>query len=97
MIAKADLSPELLASASRSRADRRYEEEGENGGSEVGRRGGRRSLKEATTHFERQLIEEALARAGYSLSRAARDLGLSRRGLHLKMSQLGIDRPAEFS
>jgi DNA-binding NtrC family response regulator len=41
------------------------------------------------------LIEDALERSGNSLARAARVLGLSRRGLHVKMTQLGIDQSAE--
>jgi DNA-binding NtrC family response regulator len=49
-------------------------------------------LKEATAILERQLIEESLARNRNNLSRTALDLGLSRRGLRLKLAQLGIQR-----
>jgi DNA-binding NtrC family response regulator len=49
-------------------------------------------LKEATAILERQLIEEALVRNRNNLSRTAIDLGLSRRGLRLKLGQLGIQR-----
>ncbi|HVG20624.1 MAG TPA: sigma 54-interacting transcriptional regulator, partial [Blastocatellia bacterium] len=49
-------------------------------------------LKEATAILERQLIEEGLARNKHNLSRTAEDLGLSRRGLRLKLAQLGIHR-----
>ena len=49
-------------------------------------------LKEATAILERQLIEESLARNRNNLSRTALDLGLSRRGLRLKLVQLGIHR-----
>ncbi|MFP5260324.1 MAG: sigma 54-interacting transcriptional regulator [Blastocatellia bacterium] len=49
-------------------------------------------LKEATAVLERQLIEEGLARNKHNLSRTANDLGLSRRGLRLKLAQLGIQR-----
>ena len=49
-------------------------------------------LKDATAALERQLIEEALSRNKNNLSRTAVDLGLSRRGLRLKMGQLGIHR-----
>jgi hydrogenase-4 transcriptional activator len=52
----------------------------------------RLNLKEATRALERQLITEALMRNRNNLSRAALDLGLSRRGLRLKMAQLGIER-----
>jgi hydrogenase-4 transcriptional activator len=53
---------------------------------------GRMKLKEATAILERQLIEEGLARNKHNLSRTALDLGLSRRGLRLKLVQLGIHR-----
>jgi DNA-binding NtrC family response regulator len=49
-------------------------------------------LKEATAALERVLIEEALSRNRNNLSRTAIDLGLSRRGLRLKLGQLGIQR-----
>lgn len=52
----------------------------------------RLKLKEATAVLERQLIEEALLRNRNNLSRTAIDLGLSRRGLRLKLAQLGIQR-----
>jgi DNA-binding NtrC family response regulator len=52
-------------------------------------------LKEATAVFERRLIEETLERNGHSLSEAAKELGLSRRGLFLKMSQFGLTRSAD--
>jgi DNA-binding NtrC family response regulator/tetratricopeptide (TPR) repeat protein len=54
--------------------------------------GSRVKLKEATAALERQLIEEALSRNRNNLSRTAIDLGLSRRGLRLKLGQLGINR-----
>jgi DNA-binding NtrC family response regulator/tetratricopeptide (TPR) repeat protein/transposase len=54
----------------------------------------RLKLKEATAVLERQLIEEALLRNRNNLSRTAIDLGLSRRGLRLKLGQLGIQRKA---
>jgi DNA-binding NtrC family response regulator len=49
-------------------------------------------LREATAKVERQLIEEALLRNRNNLSRTAVDLGLSRRGLRLKIAQLGIEK-----
>ncbi|MEK6323226.1 MAG: sigma 54-interacting transcriptional regulator [Acidobacteriota bacterium] len=54
----------------------------------------RLKLKEATAVLERQLIQEALVRNKNNLSRTAIDLGLSRRGLRLKLGQLGIQREA---
>jgi DNA-binding NtrC family response regulator len=49
-------------------------------------------LKEATAALEKDLIEQALLRNRNNLSRTALDLGLSRRGLRLKLGQLGIQR-----
>ncbi|MEW6208762.1 MAG: helix-turn-helix domain-containing protein, partial [Acidobacteriota bacterium] len=49
-------------------------------------------LKDATAKLERRLIEGSLARNNYNLSRTAVEMGLSRRGLRLKLTQLGIDR-----
>ncbi|HLG13778.1 MAG TPA: sigma 54-interacting transcriptional regulator [Blastocatellia bacterium] len=49
-------------------------------------------LKEATAALETQLIQEALVRNRNNLSRTALDLGLSRRGLRLKLAQLGIQK-----
>ncbi|HJQ68135.1 MAG TPA: sigma 54-interacting transcriptional regulator [Blastocatellia bacterium] len=74
-----------------------------NGGSRVSSQNGQREsldgnagrpvkLKEATAALERKLIEEALGRNKNNLSRTAIDLGLSRRGLRLKLGQLGIER-----
>ena len=74
-----------------------------NGGSRTASQNGQREasdgmpvkpvkLKEATAALERKLIEEALGRNKHNLSRTAIDLGLSRRGLRLKLGQLGIER-----
>jgi DNA-binding NtrC family response regulator/tetratricopeptide (TPR) repeat protein/transposase len=54
--------------------------------------GARPKLKEATAVLERQLISEALIRNKNNLSRTAIDLGLSRRGLRLKLAQLGLQK-----
>jgi DNA-binding NtrC family response regulator len=56
--------------------------------------GVRLKLKEATAVLERQLIAESLIRNKNNLSRTAIDLGLSRRGLRLKLAQLGIQKEA---
>jgi DNA-binding NtrC family response regulator len=53
---------------------------------------GRIKLRDATAILERQLIEESLAINKNNLTRTALDLGLSRRGLRLKLAQLGIQR-----
>jgi DNA-binding NtrC family response regulator/tetratricopeptide (TPR) repeat protein/transposase len=53
-------------------------------------------LKEATAALERQIISEALIRNKSNLSRTALDLGLSRRGLRLKLAQLGIEKEGQL-
>ncbi|HND17944.1 MAG TPA: sigma 54-interacting transcriptional regulator [Acidobacteriota bacterium] len=50
----------------------------------------RATLREATERLELQMMTQALERTGHNISRAARELGLSRRGLRLKMEQLGL-------
>jgi DNA-binding NtrC family response regulator len=45
---------------------------------------------DARAQFERRLVEAALARAGGSRSRAARDLGLSRQGLLKILARVGL-------
>jgi DNA-binding NtrC family response regulator len=40
--------------------------------------------------LEREMIEAALQRAGGNISQSARALGLTRRGLYLKMTRLDI-------
>jgi transcriptional regulator with AAA-type ATPase domain len=47
-------------------------------------------LSDARAQFERRAIESALARAGGSRTRAARELGLSRQGLLKMMARLDI-------
>ena len=65
---------------------------GANGGSIDSVQGAPMKLREATAKVERQLIQEALLRNRNNLSRTAIDLGLSRRGLRLKLEQLGIEK-----
>jgi transcriptional regulator with GAF, ATPase, and Fis domain len=42
---------------------------------------------------DRREVEQALARAGGVVARAARDLGLSRQALYRRMEKLGIKEP----
>jgi DNA-binding NtrC family response regulator len=90
-----DLSPELAAGYVRRQTGRSATATGAFAARFDSGSTGAHSLKEATALFEKRLIEEALDRAGNSLALAAHELGMSRRGLHLKMSQLGIVRSAE--
>jgi transcriptional regulator with GAF, ATPase, and Fis domain len=46
------------------------------------------TLSEAVNELERRMIEEALGRTGGNVAQAAKDLGLSRKGLYLKMDRL---------
>lgn len=106
-ISTEDLSPEVIhprrpAGSDRSRwgvertpsANDHRSYVGTNGGGFRGQPidGTRLKLKEATAVLERQLIQEALVRNRNNLSRTAIDLGLSRRGLRLKLGQLEIQR-----
>ena len=49
------------------------------------------SLSLAVEQLERDMIQDTLARADGNISEAARSLGLTRRGLYLKMRRLGLD------
>jgi DNA-binding NtrC family response regulator len=50
----------------------------------------RMTLSSAIESLERDLIEGALERASGNISETARSLGLTRRGLYLKMQRLGV-------
>ena len=52
----------------------------------------RERVRDATRSIEREAILEALEQTRGNVTRAARALGLSRRGLQLKMRELGIER-----
>jgi DNA-binding NtrC family response regulator len=100
-VTAADLSPEVLhprrqpagtgVQQFRSAAAGNGAHSGQTAPRTVGGNGGMK-LREATAALERELIQEALKRNRYNLSRTATDLGLSRRGLRLKLSQLGLAR-----
>jgi DNA-binding NtrC family response regulator len=53
-------------------------------------RGRRTPLAAAIEKLEREMIEAALERAAGNISETARLLGLTRRGLYLKMERLGV-------
>jgi hydrogenase-4 transcriptional activator len=52
------------------------------------------TLAVAVERLEREMIEGALQRTGGNISQTARALGLTRRGLYLKLDRLGISAPA---
>jgi hydrogenase-4 transcriptional activator len=56
----------------------------------TGRRVRRTTLAAAVEKTEREMIEAALLRSGGNISASARSLGLTRRGLYLKMDRLKI-------
>ena len=49
------------------------------------------TLAEAITEIERRMIREALERSSGNIARAAKQLGLSRKGLYLKMDRLNFN------
>ena len=49
-------------------------------------------VRRKTQNVERELIEKALEETGGNVTRAAEKLGLSRKGLQLKMKELGVRR-----
>ena len=55
----------------------------------------RMTLAGAVEKLEREMIEGALERASGNISETARLLGLTRRGLYLKMQRLEIDARLE--
>ncbi len=52
-------------------------------------------FREARARFERAFLLYHLERAGWNISRAAREAGIERSQLHRKMQQLGITPPKE--
>jgi DNA-binding NtrC family response regulator len=59
-------------------------------------RAGSANLASAVEEVERDLIQVALDRSAGNISETARVLGLTRRGLYLKMRRLGLDTRAEM-
>jgi hydrogenase-4 transcriptional activator len=53
-------------------------------------------LASAVEQVERDMIQSALDRSGGNISESARRLGLTRRGLYLKLRRLGLDSRAEM-
>jgi transcriptional regulator with PAS, ATPase and Fis domain len=49
------------------------------------------SLSEAIEELERRMIQDALRRSSGNIARAAKELGLSRKGLYLKMDRLNFN------
>jgi DNA-binding NtrC family response regulator/tetratricopeptide (TPR) repeat protein len=62
------------------------------GGYSVGKQGA--TLEEAVSELETQMISDALRRHDWNISRVARELGLTRRGLYLKLARYRIEKSA---
>ncbi len=54
-----------------------------------------RTLTAAIEEVERDMIQSALAQSAGNISEAARVLGLTRRGLYLKLQRLGLSKRSE--
>lgn len=52
------------------------------------------TLDEAVSELEMQLIRSSLTRHSWNISRVANELGLTRRGLYLKLARYGIQKAA---
>ena len=52
------------------------------------------TLESAVSELEMQLIKNSLSRHNWNISRVANELGLTRRGLYLKLGRYGIEKAA---
>jgi hydrogenase-4 transcriptional activator len=50
------------------------------------------TLEEAVAELEKRMIAESMQRHGGNISRVARELGLTRRGLYLKLDRYGMEK-----
>lgn len=62
------------------------------GGYTIGMQGA--TLESAVSELETQMIVDSLRRHDWNISRVARELGLTRRGLYLKLARYGIEKSA---
>jgi transcriptional regulator with GAF, ATPase, and Fis domain/tetratricopeptide (TPR) repeat protein len=62
------------------------------GGYTIGMQG--TTLEAAVSELETQMIIDSLRRHDWNISRVARELGLTRRGLYLKLARYGIEKSA---
>jgi DNA-binding NtrC family response regulator/tetratricopeptide (TPR) repeat protein len=81
------LSPDLTADTETAPAS---------GATKIALRGGQ-TLASVVDDLERELIRDTLARHRGNISETARSLGLTRRGLYLKLRRLGLEGPAELN
>ncbi len=52
------------------------------------------TLEQAVSELETQMIRDSLNRNAWNISRVARELGLTRRGLYMKIARYGIEKAA---
>ncbi len=52
------------------------------------------TIEQAVSELETQMIVDSLRRHDWNISRVARELGLTRRGLYLKLARYGIEKSA---
>jgi DNA-binding NtrC family response regulator/tetratricopeptide (TPR) repeat protein len=52
------------------------------------------TLEEAVSELETQMINDSLGRHNWNISKVARELGLTRRGLYMKIARYGIEKSA---
>ena len=52
------------------------------------------TLEDAVSELEMMMIKSALSRNNWNMSRTAAELGLTRRGLYLKLARYGIEKAA---
>ncbi|MCS6884146.1 MAG: sigma 54-interacting transcriptional regulator [Acidobacteriota bacterium] len=81
-----DLSPEIV----RTRTEHKVLPSSSVAQTQTNNSADSRSLKEATFQLEKRIIADALERNDFNISKTARELGLSRHGLRLKMVQFGL-------
>ena len=65
---------------------------GASGGYTIGMQGG--TLEAAVSELETQMILDSLRRLDGNISKVSRELGLTRRGLYLKLARYGIEKTA---
>jgi len=49
-------------------------------------------LEDAVTELEKQMITDSLRRHNWNITRVSKELGLTRRGLYLKLARYGIEK-----
>jgi DNA-binding NtrC family response regulator len=58
---------------------------------DVGAPGFESTLSEAIQQLERRMVRDALHRASGSVAKAAKELGISRKGLYIKMGRFNVE------